>query len=338
MKRLSFFELFPPPDFLNMPAVGLSVESDVVRVVSFDRKHSHNNLKFAEEFKLDPETVVGGEILKPEKLAQVIKNIRSEHGIRNVRVALPEEKAYVYETVIPVPEGGEFSEAVEFSIDQNIPLPPSEVVFDFFIIDGPFMSNDVESVRVMVTAYPKVIAETWVDILKQANITPIAFVQESQAIARSVVAEGDKKTVLAVHFFKDKTVIAIVSGGFVRFTTTVSTNLENADKILDSHDGEKISESVELLAVRDEIKKVCSYWASKGDEKTRKDSGQIKSIIVTGHVAHMSDVTEYLAQRAGVPAQLGNVWLNAFSLDHKIPKIEFEDSLRYAAAIGVALN
>lgn len=338
MKRLSFFDLFPPPNFLNMPAAGLSVESDVVRVVLFDKKHGHVNLKLADEFKLESGSVVGGEILKPDKLSEVLKNLKTEHSVRYVRVALPEEKAYVYETVIPVPEGGEFGEAVEFSIDQNIPLSPADVVFDFSVIDGPFINNEVESVRVMVTAYHKSIAEMWVDLLKQANITPLAFIQESQAIARSVVMEGDKKTVLTVHFFKDKTVIAIVSGGFVRFTTTFSNGLENPEKILDSHEGEKISESVELLAVRDEVKKVCSYWEGRSNDKTRKDLGQIKSIIVTGHVANMNDVAEYLAQRAGIPAQLGNVWVNAFSLDHKIPKIDFEESLRYAAAIGAGLN
>lgn len=338
MKRLSFFDLFPPPNFLNMPAVGLSIEGDVIRAVSFDKKHGHTNLKFADELKLESGSVVGGEILKPDKLSQAIKTLKSEHGVRSVCLALPEEKAYVYETVIPVPDGGEFSEAVEFSIDQNIPLSPSDVVFDFSVIDGPFIFNEVESVRVMVTAYPRAIAEMWVDLLKQANITPRAFIQESQTIARSVVAEGEKKTVLIVHFFKEKTVIAIVSGGFVRFTTTVSSVAENAGKILDSHEGEKISESVELLAVRDEVKKVCSYWQGRTDDKARKDSGQIKSIIVTGHVAHMTDVAEYLAQRAGIPAQLGNVWVNAFSLDHKIPKIDFEESLRYAAAIGAGLQ
>ncbi len=338
MKRLSFFDFFPPPDFLNMPAMGLSVESDALRLVSFSKKRGHRYLKFANEYKIEPGVIVGGEILVPNKLIEVLKKIKSEHGVRYVRLALPEEKAYVYETVMPVPEGGEFSEAVEFSIDQNIPLPPSDIVFDFSVIEGPFIVNEVESVRVVVSAYPRAMAESWVEVLNRAGITPIAFMQESQAIAKSVIGEDEKKTALVVHFFKDKTVIAVISGGFIRFTTTVANALEQADKILKSHEGEKISESVELLAVRDEIKKVTAYWASRGDDKGKKDTQIIKSLIVTGHVAGMSDVAEYLGERVGVPAQLGNVWTNAFSLDHNIPKIEFEDSLRYAAAIGAALK
>lgn len=336
MKRLSFFDLFPPPNFLNMPAVGLSVESDALRIVSLDKRHGHRSLKAAESYELESGVIVSGEILQQAKLIDVLKKIRADHGVRFVRLTLPEEKAYVYETVIPMPEGGELNDAVEFSIDQNIPLSPNEVVFDFSVVDRPFLNNGVESVRVMVSAYPRAIAETWVEVLYQANIKPLAFTQESQAIARSVVADAEKKTVLITHFFKDKTVIAIVSGGYVRFTTTVASNLEHADKIIAAHEGEKISESVELLTVRDELKKVLAYWSSKQDEKSAKDTG-VKSLIITGHVGNMNDVAAYLGERLGIPAALGNVWTNAFSLDHNIPKVSFEDSLVYAAAVGASL-
>lgn len=321
-----------------MPAFGISVESEAIHLVSFDRKHGHRNLKVTDEYKLESGVLVGGEIIQSEKLTEALKKLKGEYGIRFARLALPEEKAYIYETVIPVPEEGELSEAVEFSIDQNIPLPASEIVFDFSVIDEPFDNNGVESVRVIVSAYPRALVEAWIEIFNKVNIVPLAFVLESQAIARSVVAEGEKKTSLIVHFFKDKTVIAIVSQGIVRFTTTVASGLENADAVLKSHEGEKISESVELLAVRDEVKKVWAYWKSRGDEKSRRDLSEIKSIIVTGHVAGMNDVAQYLGERVGVPAQLGNVWVNALSLDHNIPKIEFNDSLRYAVAIGASLN
>ncbi len=324
-----------------MPAVGLSVESDLLRLVSFEKKHGRTVLKTASEFKLESGTIVAGDVAKPDNLAVVLKNIRNEHGARFARVALPEEKAYVYEAIIPVPEDGEMSDAVEFSLDQNIPLSADEVVFDFAVVEGPFSNNSVQSARVVVSAYPKGIIETWVGLLGQAGITPFSLTPESQAIAHSLVVHTDARPSLLVHFLKDKTIVAIVSGGFVRFSTTVSGGsaggLENTEKILASHEGEKISESIELLSVRDEVKKVFSYWMSKEEIKSRKEPRSIGSVIVTGHIADMIDVAEYLGKHIGVPAILGNVWQNAFSLDKFIPEIEFEDSLCLAAAVGVAL-
>lgn len=339
-----FFEAFPPPTFLTMPAVGLSVESDLLRLVSFEKKHGQTLLKSVEEFTLEPGTIVAGEISKSEKVIALLKTIREKHGAHYVRLALPEEKAYIYEAVIPVPEaGGDIADAVEFSLEQNIPLSASEAVFDFAIVEGPFAQNGVQSVRVVVLAYPRGISEMWVELLKQADIIPLSLTPESQAIAHSLVVHGDTRASLLVHFLKDKAIVAVVSGGFVRFSTTVvfasehPAAAEKMEKTIAAHEGERISESIELLAVRDEVKKVFSYWMSKEGAKNQKEPRSIKSVIVTGHVADMTDVAEYLGKHIGAPAVLGNVWQNAFSLDDHIPEITFEHSLPLAVVIGVAL-
>ncbi len=337
MKSKSFLDFFPPPTFLTMPAAGLSVESDMLRLVSLEQKHHVMAIKTVAEYKLDSGAIVAGDIINPNNIASVLKTIRSEHGVRFLRLAMPEEKAYVYEAVVPMPETGDISDSVEFSLDQNIPLPPNETVFDFAVLDGPFLNNGVQSVRVVVSAYPREIVEIWTDLIKQADITPLLLTTESQAIANSLVAHGDTKTLILVHFLKDKTIVAIVSGGFILFSTTVPNDPANSEKILASHDGEKIAESIELLAVRDEVKKVYSYWMSKERAKPQAESRSIKSIIVTGHVGDMMDVSEYLGKHLGVSAYLGNVWQNVFSLDDFIPEIEFENSLYLSAAIGVAL-
>lgn len=336
MKSQRFLEFFPPPIFLKMPSAGLSVESDTLRLVFFDNKHGRTMLKSADEFKLEPGTIVAGEIAKPEKLAVVLKNIRNEHNVHFVRIAVPEEKSYVFETIIPVPEDGEIHDAVEFSLDQNIPISAADAVFDFAVVEGPFLHNDASSVKVVVSAYPLGLAESWVAVLKQAGIVPLMMVSESQALARSLLVRGDRRSSLLVHFLKDKTIIAVVADGHVRFSTVVSHNIDDANKILKSHEGEKIVESVELLAVKDEIKKVCAYWLSK-DDRAQKGSKGIKSLVVSGHVSEMADIAEYLGKHIRVPAFLGNVWQNAFSAAEHIPEIEFEDSLRFATASGVAL-
>jgi len=337
MKSLRFFDFFPPPHFLVMPAVGISIESTALRVVSFENKHGTLVLKNADEIKLETGTIVAGDIAKPDKLIQILKDIRTKYSARFVRVALPEEKAYTYETAIPIPEEGDLEDAVEFSLDQNIPLTAAEAIFDFEIIEGPFLVNGVQSVRVAVSAYSKGLAESWVEVLKQARITPLFFAAESQAIAHSLVPRGDSQTALLVHFLKDKTVIAICSNGVIRFTTTVLSSIENPEKILAAHEGEKIAESVELLSVSDEVKKVFSYWSSRSGVKSKNDLSKIKTLIVSGYVADMSDVAEYLGKNIGVPARLGNVWTNAFSLDTVLPSISFDHSLPFAAAVGVAL-
>lgn len=337
MKRSRFLDLFPPPVFLTMPAIGISLEGDTLRVVSFTKKHGRYILGVAKEYQFESGSINSNEIIKPDKVVGLLQKVKEENKAHYARVALPEENAYAYETIIPLPEEGEIGEAVEFSLDQNIPLTAAEAVSDFSLVEGPFTHNEVSSVRVAVSAYPRKIVETWLDLFTQAGIVPTVMMSESQALARSVVQFGDMRTTLVVHFLKDKTIIAVISAGLVRFATTVSGNNEAISKVLESHEGEQIAESVELLAVRDEVKKVLSYWMSKEGGKSRKEAGSIKSVVVTGYVSEMTDVAEYLGNHIGMPVSLGNVWQNAFSADDFVPDIQFEDSLKFAIASGVAL-
>lgn len=331
-----------------MPSVGISLESDAMRVVSFEGRHGSLNLKTVEEIPLEPGTIVAGELAKPEKLTATLQKIRFGRlgslvsGAHYARIVVPEEKAYVYETVLPVPQEGDIGTVAEFSLEQNIPLAPAEAVFDYTVVGEPFKdsaNNDVLSARAVVIAYPNAAAQAWVDAFRAADIVSLSIVPESMALARALAPAGDARSCMLVHFLKDKTIIAIASNGLVRFATVVAGNpdAKKAEAILAGHEGESIAESVELLAVRDEAKKVLAFWSSKLGPKGTKDPQSVKSLIVSGNVSHISDVAEYLGKHVGVPAMLANVWQNAFSLETFVPNIEFEDSLRYASAVGAAL-
>lgn len=331
MKRASFLDFFPPPEFMAMPSFGLSLSDEAVRIVSFVTKKGKTSLKVAEEYSLSPGIITSGSIARPDQLLIVLKNIRNEHKVKFARVALPEEKAFVYETTIPT--GGDIHDAVEFTLEQNIPLSPAEAVFDYSILE-----ESKDQVKVIVTAYSREAAETIADLLQNAGIIPITFELESQAIARAVTSPGRNETNLIIHFLKEKAILSITTNGIVRFSSVFSQNVDGMAEALSRHEGEAIMESVELLEVRDEIKKVYSYWQSEHTNKSKERKERIESIIVSGNVSHMLDVADYISKYIGLPARLANVWRNAFSFEDCIPDLPFENSLHFASAAGLALN
>ena len=344
MKSKRFFDSFPPPTFLTMPAVGISVEADALRLAYFERSHNALVLKKHDTVAFERGAVTAGDITSPEKITEALTILKQKHGVHFARFALPEEKAYAYDTIIPVSETGDIADAVEFSIDQNIPLTAGEAVFDYAVLGDSFLNNDVRSVRVVVSAYPRALVDTWFELFAAAGITLVQAVSESQAVAHAVVAHGDKRPRILVHFLKDKTIIAITADGFIRFSTTVSGGVGGAiddthtQKVLDSHAGERISESVELLAVRDEVKKVFAYWKSKENIRSRTEPRNIQELVVSGYVGDMADVADYLGTHVGVSAHQANVWQNAFSLNDVVPDIHFEDSLPLAVVVGASLS
>ena len=64
----------------------------------------------------------------------------------------------------------------------------------------------------------------------------------------------------------------------------------------------------------------------------------IKEIILCGGDANLAGLTEYLTLTLKIPVKLANVWLNVFSFEEYVPEIEFNKSLKFATAVGLALK
>lgn len=320
MARKSFFDFFPPPDFLRMPAVGLSISEDAVRFVRFkrDTKGGHELVlaDFGEE-KLPGGSIVDGGAVKPDAVIAALKKLKQEHKISFANVALPDDKAYVFKSVVAVPKGASVSDSVGFILEENIPIAPAETVFDFSVVTEDKVAASDE---VVVTAFPEEAVNSYLEICKSAGIKALSFQIESEAAKRAVVLAGDQMARLIVNFTSDKVTLAVASQNFIQFVSVINI----------------IPDASGLTQLQSEIKKVCSYWNSGSISKI-KISNKIKSIIVTGNVDPKLDVTSSLSKGAGLPVTLANVWVNALSLDETIPPISFENSLRFASAIGSAI-
>lgn len=321
MARKSFFDFFPPPDFLRMPACGISISEDAVRFVRFKRGakggHELSLSDFGEE-KLPEGSIVDGSPAKSDAIISALKKLKQEHKISFANVALPDDKAYVFKSVVAVPKGASVSDSVGFILEENIPIAPAETVFDFSVVTKDTVAATDE---VVVTAFPEEAVNSYLEICKSAGIKALSFQIESEAAKRAVVLAGDEAARLIVNFVSGKAVLAVASQSLVQFVSVVNLFGDASDS----------------TTLQSEVKKVCSYWNSGSISKI-KTSNKIKSIIVFGNVDPKVDITSPLSKQTGVPVTLANVWQNAFSLDETIPPIAFEDSLRFASAVGSALH
>lgn len=335
MKK-SFLDFFPLPTFLAMPTVGISISDSTLRSVEF-RPYRHALAIHSWSEQVLPDGVVAdGLVVQKEKLVAILTKLAREKSITWIRFALPEEKCFVYTTQITFPETTKIDagimtvvprELVAATLAQNIPITPTDVIFDFSVLS---VDPKTRVAQIVVYAFPLALAVTYADVFTAAGLTPLSFETESQSIARAVLQHGKVGTDMIVHFMKRKTIIAVVSDGRVLYASTVAY----AAAARSSADTATMKESVELLSVRDELMKVVSYWHSmRGREKKDK----IQSVIVSGDIGNMLDLPDYISKHVNVPSKLANVWHNAFSTDDHVPEIPFEKSLEFAAAAGLAL-
>lgn len=356
-----FLRLFPVPKFLKMPSIGLDISDQSVRFLELIPKDGENGSFSIGRFgnrDIPAGVVVSGEIAKPNVLRDILKEIKKEFGLHFVRVSLPEEKVYLFKTSVPHGSVEEIRSNIEFQLEDNVPLSPAEVIFDF----DPIKVNVAEAanIDVSVSVMPENVVQSYADVIESSGLTPLSFEIEVQAIARSVVPISDLGTFMIVDFGKTRSGISIKSEGVIRYTSTFdmggnslvaalqkvfAISEEEAEKIKKEKGLAKNYENKEvfnaLLAsvsvLRDEISRHYIYWHNSKDREG-KDSEHIQKIILCGGDSNLIGLVDYLSSSLRMSVELANVWANVMDFEKNIPPISFSDSLRYATTVGLALR
>ena len=352
--------LVPPPTYLNLPCAGVDVSDTSLKYVSFSHanKEGQREIKEYGDITIPNGAVKSGEVMKPEELAKVLIEFKQITNAEHIRMSLPEERAYLFETEIkantPVKE---IRSLLEFRLEENVPIPSRDVFFDYAIINS---SEKRRNARVTVTAYSKETIQSYYDVCMTAGLRPLSFEVEAQAMARSVIPEDIAGATMLVDFGKTRTGIGIIYQGTLLYTSTIDiggnelsgvlrkvlgtdvaesdlTKLKNTQGLNRRLESTDISDALlsTVSIIKDELATRMQYWHLRADDI---DKRRIKSIFLCGGSSNLKGLPTYLSETLGVPCARGNVWQNAFSLDDTVPPIDKNHSLGYATAIGLALK
>lgn len=341
-----------------MPAVGLDISDSAISALELVRHgHAFAVGRFGRR-PLPAGSVSGGYVHDREAVIAELRQLKRALNLDFVNASLSEEKAYLFKAKIPHVSRKEMRDVLEFKLEENVPIPAADAVFDYTVIAQA--GHDIgDHLDVSVTVLPKKVVDTYTEILDAAGLTPLSFEIEAQAVSRAVVPKGDRSTYLIVNFGEEKTGLFIVSDEVVHFTSTVgiggahiteaiakylSVGKEEAAVLKREHAAFRDRKNMDLFpsfmnaisALKDEINKLSVYW------HTHKDSAgevgrKIQKIVLCGRDAGITGFADYLSLTLQARVTVGNVWQNTFSLDEYIPSIPFDESLDYAAAVGLAL-
>lgn len=320
MHRSVFFKLFPPPKFLVMSYGGLDISDDAITFLAYKETPQGIIISGYDSLELPAGLIVDGEFKDEKKFTSILQEFRKKNSISRVRVSLPEEKAYLFETDVPIADARTLYHNIEFKLEQNVPLSAADAVFYFDLL--PFKADAVS--RASVSVVPRIYIENYIDLLGTAGIVPIAFEISAKAIARAIISVADKSsTQLIVHIMKNKTGLYVVSGGVITFTSTVAWGISN-----NTNDGQEASD-----VLGREIARVYSYWATRGD-----GHGRISKILLTGKNIAGIEVGLRNQKSKDIPdVSIGNAWVNTIDINTYVPSISERDSSGYAAASGLAI-
>ena len=355
MLRNSYNAFFPTPYFLTAPSFGLDISDESLKYMELKTTKRGIVVGKHGERKIPPGIIESGKIKDPKRMEDILSTIRQEEGIESVRVSLPEEQIYLFKLKLEKFELNSIREGIEFSLEEHIPIPAEDAIFDYEIL-----SEDSKNLELQVVAIPKNVIGNYITVFKNSKISVQSFELEAQAIARAVLNKNDMETYMIVDFGEKRTGISVVSRGIVMFTSTVDiggvilTNTIKKSFNVSSEEAEKMKQeyglqrnvvnkeifSVLLNSVsmlRDEVSKHFIYWHTHKNEDG-KDNPTIRKIILCGGDSNLIGLSEYFAVSLKTPVEMANVWTNILGTEDRIPDISFKRALSFGAALGLALG
>ncbi|MFH0804310.1 MAG: pilus assembly protein PilM [Candidatus Zambryskibacteria bacterium] len=315
MKFKYLSKYFPPPQFLKPPRIGVSFSDTSIKAISFESKSTGPHFKSA-IISIEKGAVVAGSIVNMEEVVKRLSIIKKSFVLPFVFFTVPDELSYVFSASIPT-SGGDLTEAIAFVIEENVPLPLNETVFDF-VPTQIVPSESGYDASVVVTACVKKEMERFLEAFYKAGFEPVGCIPESQAIAGAVVPKNFLGTFCVVHAREKRIGIHLIKNKTVYFSTI---------RTISDGDYKK-----EFLDEYDKFLEYCSKYDVNQNQP-------IKAIFVCGEFVDAQKIVEAITE-SSTPVKnikLSNVWANVFEIDKYSPDIPFEKSLSFAGAIGSAL-
>lgn len=342
-----------------MASIGVDISDTSLKYVGLEKSHKPGMLYSLSQWgEIDiPQGVLDrGQVLDQKKLVEVLQEFKQKTKAEFVRVSLPEERAYLFETEIKKSTTEkEIRSILEFRLEENVPIPAREAFFDYDVLES---DTSDKAYRVVVASYARETILNYHDAFAEAGLTPISFEVEAQAMARSVIPKNGHGAYMLVDFGKTRTGIGIVYNGALMYTSTVDFGGADLSDTLRRVYGEKSEEEFTLLkntqgltkkagddrcyealisgisVLKDELLARVQYWHGKDYKRSDR---RLQKIVLCGGSSNLLGFPEYLSESLEIPAIRADVWTNTFSLDAYIPPIDARYSYGYATAVGLAL-
>jgi len=347
--------LFPPPEFLAMPAAGIDISDTSIKYL--DATYSKAGLipHDFDSIHLPKDVVVNGTVKDVSGLAKALRELRGQHSRTFVNASLPEELVYLYALEVPTAHSQkDILQIVEFSLSEHAPIPADNAVFNYDVVRVRGKVTDIS-----VTVFPKDIIDGYKKAFEESGFAVKGFELEAQSIARSVVPSDSKGVSMIIDFGSTRTGITIAVGQIPIFSTTVkvggnalteaimkhfAVSEEEADEIkrnqgISAYDDEELHQVLmeTITSLTDEIRKHYRYWDTRRDEDGNRIAA-IEKIFLCGGAVGLRGLPEHLSSILQVPVRVADVWGNMFNIDEHIPKIPRVISWQAATVAGLLLR
>jgi len=291
-------------------------------------------------------------LLSDKDISEAINNIAAKAQIltKDAFFSIPDFSTFFTFLELPPMTQQEIPSAIHFEARQHIPLPLSEVVLDWSIIEDKIPGRKKSNIKVLLLAVPHEVVNQYQEIAKLCQLRLVSLEAEVFSLVRSFV-KNKKNIVGLVDMGAQTATFNIVENANLKMTHSFDFSGNELTSVLSKSLNISYNEAEELkrkygvstpeMPVGRILVPFIDLLAGEIDKISRNfyktEGKEIEKIILAGGVALLPGLGEYLSKWFKKPIEIGN------------PFIEFlcpaglEDILKnmgpaYAIAVGAALR
>lgn len=350
---------------LEFPVTGLDISDLSMKYLSFDSTKKNKILIGTYGDIAYPEGIItSGEVKNEEKLTEILTQWFTKEKKKLpspfVVLSLPEEKSFIRAVQIPRVKSEDVVNVIRWEIENQIPLPLEEVMYDYEVIDP--LQDSQDHLDVIITAFPRDILNAYIRAIKGAGLKPYAIELESQSIVRACIPQlHNPEATMVVDIGRTRTSFVIFAQGATLHTSTINVGgamfeqrimaqlkvgAQEATQIkidvgLDKTraNGEVFAALAPLISIMgDELMRAISYYYTHATH-AHGATPQIARVLLSGGDANLQGLDTYLTSALKVPVERAD----PFSVIHEklaydIPPLTKREALAFTTAIGLALR
>lgn len=350
--------------FGSRGSVGIDIGTSAIKMVELTREGGRFKLLNYGIFQLENQEEAIQTSQKITKLPDQaiiwgIREVVKQAKLKNTSAIASIPSFSTFSTVISLPYLSEkdLAKTIPFEAKKYIPLPLSDVIIDWSIINLASLNQSVgdnpavPTVEIFLAAVPKHEAERYKKIINGAGLILTALELENIGLIRSLVG-NDQSPLAIVNIGGRSTSILIVDKGYERINHNYELGGFEITKSIAKSMGVSLSRAEELKKTvgleSDRIKVVSEAMLSLIDMmvfETKKTistyeiskNTKIQKVILVGGLANMPQFLVYFKNKLGLEVSLGNPFARLI-YPKEISGLTAELGPVFPIAIGLAMR
>lgn len=332
---------------------GLDIGTSSLKVVSLKKDKSSFVLDAIGVAPVVANSILSESPVDQQVLADSIKNILNQAGIKEteLNLAIPESSVYTRIIEMPSLSEQELAAALRWEMEQYIPMPLDQVQTDWQILRRN--NTEEKTMDVLLVAAPIATIRKYESVLSLAQLVPANVETEIISVHRALSPLLTSMPSIIVHMGATNTNIAVVKEGLLNMVFSINvgglaiTRAISLDLGIDAKQAEeykhaygltkdtfqgKIGKSLYPImeSIVGDIKKAMLSYKQKNNNE------EIQQVVLSGGNAMLPGLDVFLTNTLNTQVVMGNCW-ELHNIQNVPDQIKLDFS-RFNTVVGLALR